>query len=113
MRFICTTHARPVSSSFSTRSAASATNDGSISGGTMPRISSATMGVSVKAGQSALSRIPREASPGAAARTRPTTACFVAAYTGSSGAATSPASDAVATIEPPSGISRAASSRTP
>ena len=69
--------------------------------------------MSVKPGQSALSRMPRAASPGAAARTQPTTACFVAVYAGSNGIPVSPASEAVATIEPPFGISRAASSRVP
>ena len=67
----------------------------------------------MKPGQSALSRMPRAASAGAAPRTQPTTACFVAVYAGSCGMPVSPASDAVATIEPPPGISRAASSRVP
>jgi hypothetical protein len=77
------------------------------------RSSASTIGVSVKPGQSALSRMPRASSAGAAARTQPTTACFVAVYAGSPGIPVNPASEAVATIEPPPGISRAASSRVP
>ena len=69
--------------------------------------------MSVKPGQSALIRIPCSASPGAAARTQPMTACFVAVYAGSNGIAVRPASEAVATIEPPSGMSLRASSRVP
>jgi hypothetical protein len=57
--------------------------------------------------------MPRAASAGAAPRTQPTTACFVAVYAGSCGMPVSPASDAVATIEPPPDISREASSRVP
>src|SRR5581483_5373285 len=113
-RFGCTIHARPVSGSSRMRSAASATKDGSISGtGSRPRSSSSTIGVSVKPGQSAFSRMPRRSSPGAAVRTKPTTACFVAVYSGSKGIDVNPASDAVATIEPPRGISRRAHSRVP
>ncbi len=69
--------------------------------------------MSAKPGQSALSRMPRSASAGAAARTQPTTACFVAVYAGSPGMPVRPASEAVATIEPPPGMSRDASSRVP
>ena len=97
-----------------TGSAASATNDASISGTpTASRSSASTSRVSVKPGQSALSRIPRAASAGAAARTQPTTACLVAVYAGSCGIPVKPAREAVATIEPPPGMSRAASSRVP
>ena len=72
----------------------------------------ATIGVSAKPGQIALIAIPRASSPAATLRTNPTTACFVAAYTGSSGTDVRPASDAVQTIRPPSGITDA-SRRTP
>ena len=44
----------------------------------------------MNAGQRALIRIPRASSCGATLRTKPTTACFVAAYTGSSGAPIEP-----------------------
>ena len=61
-------------------------------------------------------RIDRDAARrpavGATLRTKPITACFVAAYTGSSGMAVSPASDAVQTMRPPAGIT-VASRRTP
>src|SRR5207248_4030530 len=80
IRFGCTTHARPVSGSCSACSAASATNDGSISGaGSAPRTSCATIGVFVNPGQRALIRTPRASSCGATLRTKPTTACFVVA----------------------------------
>ena len=71
------------------------------------RAASVSIGVSAIPGQTALIEIPREASVGARLRTSPTTACFVAAYTGSSGIAVNPASEAVATILPPSGITSA------
>ena len=57
--------------------------------------------VSAKPGQNALTRMPSGASAGPSARTRPTTACLLAPYTGSNAVAVSPAIEAVATIEPP------------
>jgi hypothetical protein len=68
--------------------------------------------VSTIPGQTALIEMPLAARVGATLRTNPTTACLVAAYTGSSDSPVSPASEAVQTIRPPVLITRA-SRRTP
>src|SRR2546421_377983 len=60
-----------------------------------------TIGVSIGAGHTALTRMPRRASSTAAVRVRPTTACLLAEYGPSVGDARSPATDAVFTIAPP------------
>ena len=78
-----TTHACPVSSDWSATQAASATSVASSRGKpastSRSRAVPATIGVSANPGQTALIERPRAASAGAALRTKPTTACFVAA----------------------------------
>ena len=86
-----TTQAWPVSPDVRATHAASATSSAVRSGkpaaSRRSRAVPATIGVSAKPGQIALIAIPRPWSPAATLRTNPTTACFVAAYTGSSGTA--------------------------
>ena len=102
----CTTHACPVSPDSSATQTASATSCGRSSGkpacSSRARTAPCTIGVSAMPGHTTLIEMPRPWSGGAALRTNPTTACFVAAYTGSSGIAVRPPSDAVHTIRPPS-----------
>src|SRR4051812_24926062 len=57
--------------------------------------------VSVSPGQMACTAMPSASTVGARERTKPTTACFVSEYTGSSAKGTIPARDAVATMTPP------------
>ena len=70
------------------------------SAGRSSGLTESRIGVSTTPGHTAVTRTPWAAASARSDRLRPATACFVIAYGVSSGAGTSPASDAVFTMCP-------------